>query len=245
MNPVAQRVAAGDADVRVEAALGVLEPAVLQRAASSRTASRLGGLLLLFLLFGLGDGGLLLLLLLHGLLFGLLLGLLLLHGLLLLVLLLLSLRRRGLIVVVIVAAATDQCQSGRANAGPRRRLQQRPSAHRATPHPLPIASFTHQYARSLRRPERVDRLFRAVSALQIAITTVVSGRQALRLTLSQRASGQGEGRLAPVCPVERLPHLQGLRGGHGVRLAVLVPALPFAARELGLERGRHSQAEQH
>ena len=136
-----------------KAALGVLEPAVLQRAASSRTPGRLGSLLLLFLLFGLGDGGLLLLLLLHGLLFGLLLGLLLLHGLLLLVLLLLSLRRRGLIVVVIVAAATDQRQTGRAHdAGPRRGSQERPPRHLAAPHSLPIVSFAHRAAPFPHRP---------------------------------------------------------------------------------------------
>ena len=97
--------------------------------------------MLLFLLLGLGDGSLLLLLLLllHGLLFGLLLGLLLLHGLLLLLRLC-----RSLIVVVIVAAATDQRQAGRANAGPRRRFEQRTPAHRPSPHLLPVVSLAHQ-----------------------------------------------------------------------------------------------------
>ena len=105
--PVAQRVAARDSDVRVEPALRILEPAVLQHPPAPRAAHR------------------------HRLLRG---RLILLRGLLLLIRLLgLLIRRlprslrRGLlrIVVVIAAAAAYQGQACRADPGPRAGAQER------------------------------------------------------------------------------------------------------------------------
>ena len=116
-----------------------------------------GGLLLLLLIVGVGDG---LLFLLVGLLRGLigrLLLVLLLHGLLLLLLLALLLHRillllllrgnlGGRLLVVIVIAAADQRQTCRSDAGSSGGSQERAPAQPITPHALPVVSFAHLLA---------------------------------------------------------------------------------------------------
>ena len=133
--------------MRIEVIVGGRGGREAKRAASSQAGGVGDGLLLrlirlvllgLLLLIGLRGRlvGLLFLVLLHGLLLLLLHGLLL-SGLLLRLLLLLH-GGNGLLTVIVIVAATDQRESGRADAGARRGSQERTSVHSLTRHSLPV-----------------------------------------------------------------------------------------------------------